>query len=219
MQGLFKSPGVFVNGSNDYFAPQVRNPLSYLRAPSKRGTNARLDTAALVAGFESAGWLNLNNRGATLNINGLKVGFIGIDDAHDGLDDLGSLAKSLVSAANFDFLLGVSHAPYLKVIDAMGTKKVDLLLAGHTHGGQLCLPFSGAVVTNCDLDRSRAKGASRWGAQTALHVSAGIGTSPFAPFRFCCRPEATLLTLVAAPTGGHDRTRNVMRSTPAVLVR
>ena len=77
-------------------------------------------------------------------------------------------------------------------------------MAGHTHGGQLCLPFYGAIVTNCDLDRSRAKGASRWGANMALHVSAGIGTSPFAPLRFCCRPEATLLTLVATPTGGRD---------------
>lgn len=89
-------------------------------------------------------------------------------------------------------------------------------MAGHTHGGQLCLPFYGALVTNCDLDRSRAKGASSWGAETALHVSAGIGTSPFAPLRFCCRPEATLLTLVAAPTGGRDHTRNVRRSTPTV---
>jgi predicted MPP superfamily phosphohydrolase len=82
----------------------------------------------------------------------------------------------------------------------------------------LCLPFSGAVVTNCDLDRSRAKGASQWGTKSALHVSAGIGTSPFAPFRFCCRPEASLLTLVAAPNGADDRARSVVRSTPAALV-
>ena len=91
-------------------------------------------------------------------------------------------------------------------------------MAGHTHGGQLCLPFYGALVTNCDLDRSRAKGASSWGTETALHVSAGIGTSPFAPLRFCCRPEATLLTLVASPTGGRDHTRTVLRSTPTVSV-
>jgi predicted MPP superfamily phosphohydrolase len=91
-------------------------------------------------------------------------------------------------------------------------------MAGHTHGGQLCLPFYGALVTNCDLDRSRVKGVSRWGAQTALHVSAGIGTSPFAPFRFCCRPEATLLTLVAAPTGGRDHTTGVLRSSPTASV-
>ncbi|MEY4366655.1 MAG: hypothetical protein RLZ28_70 [Actinomycetota bacterium] len=200
MQGLLKSPGVFVNGSNDYFAPQLRNPFSYLRAPSKRGTNVRLDTAALVAGFESAGWLSLNNRGASLNIKGLKVGFIGIDDAHDGLDDLGSLAKSRESAANYDFLIGVSHAPYLKVIDAMGSQKVDLLLAGHTHGGQVCVPFYGALTTNCDLPTKFAKGVSAWsigGHAFLLNVVAGLGHSIYAPFRLACRPEVRLLELVA----------------------
>ena len=90
------------------------------------------------------------------------------------------------------------------MLDRFAADGYQLVMAGHTHGGQLCLPFYGAIVTNCDLDRSRAKGASRWGAHTQLHVSAGIGTSPFAPVRFCCRPEATLLTLVAAPTGGRD---------------
>ena len=88
------------------------------------------------------------------------------------------------------------------MLDRFAADGYQLVMAGHTHGGQLCLPFYGAIVTNCDLDRSRAKGASRWGANMQLHVSAGIGTSPFAPLRFCCRPEATLLTLVAAPDRG-----------------
>ena len=77
-----------------------------------------------------------------------------------------------------------------------------LLLAGHTHGGQVCLPWYGTLVTNCGIDRERARGLHRHPAdaddpkQPWLHVSAGLGTSPWAPFRFCCRPEATLLTLV-----------------------
>jgi predicted MPP superfamily phosphohydrolase len=87
-------------------------------------------------------------------------------------------------------------------------------MAGHTHGGQLCLPFYGALVTNSGLDRSRAKGPSRWGAEMRLHVSAGIGTSPYAPVRFCCRPEASLLTLIAAPTGGRDAQHDRSRSQP-----
>jgi predicted MPP superfamily phosphohydrolase len=105
------------------------------------------------------------------------------------------------------------------VLDRFASDGYQLVMAGHTHGGQLCLPFYGAIVTNCDLDRSRAKGASRWGANTALHVSAGIGTSPFAPVRFCCRPEATLLTLVAAPTGGRDADARVGQSHPTASVR
>jgi predicted MPP superfamily phosphohydrolase len=104
------------------------------------------------------------------------------------------------------------------VLDRFAEDGYQLVMAGHTHGGQVCLPFYGALVTNCDIDRTRAKGASHWGAHTALHVSAGIGTSPYAPFRFCCRPEATLLTLVAAPTGGRDPQRVVVRSTPTASV-
>ena len=73
----------------------------------------------------------------------------------------------------------------------------DLIMTGHTHGGQVCVPFYGALVTNCDLDTRRAKGLSKHsaGGRTAwLHVSAGVGTSPYAPIRFACPPEATLLT-------------------------
>jgi predicted MPP superfamily phosphohydrolase len=61
------------------------------------------------------------------------------------------------------------------------------------------VPGVGAVVTNCGIDRARARGASRWGTHTWLHVSAGLGTSPWAPVRFACPPEATLLTLVSRP--------------------
>jgi predicted MPP superfamily phosphohydrolase len=58
------------------------------------------------------------------------------------------------------------------------------------------VPLYGALVTNCGLDRGRARGLSRYDG-TWLHVSAGLGTSPYAPVRFACPPEATLLTLVA----------------------
>jgi predicted MPP superfamily phosphohydrolase len=191
--------GVFVNGSNDYFAPKPRNPLAYLSRPSDQTSGVALNTAELVAGFESSGWLNLNNNGGQLTVAGLKLGFIGIDDAHDGLDDLGSLALSRQRAAECDLLIGVSHAPYLKVIDAMGAQKVDLMFAGHTHGGQVCLPFFGAIITNCDLPRKYAKGISAWainGHNFLLNVCAGLGHSIYAPFRLACRPEVRLLELV-----------------------
>ena len=95
--------------------------------------------------------------------------------------------------------LGLTHSPEPRVLDAFAADGYDLVLAGHTHGGQLRLPGYGAIVTNCGLDRARARGASRWGSHMRLHVSAGLGTSPFAPARFCCPPEASLLTLVARP--------------------
>ncbi len=109
-----------------------------------------------------------------------------------------------------DLTIGVTHAPYQRVLDAYAADGASLIVAGHTHGGQVCVPGYGALVTNCDLDTQRAKGLSRWwpGAGHTpssqapdgaawLEVSAGLGTAPTAPVRLACRPEATLLTLVA----------------------
>jgi predicted MPP superfamily phosphohydrolase len=116
----------------------------------------------------------------------------GVDDPHISRDRYDEVAGAFDSAA--DFSMGVTHAPYLRVIDRMADDGADLILAGHTHGGQLRVPGYGALVTNCDLDTKRSRGLSRH-QESFLHVSAGIGTSPYAPFRFACPPEATLLTL------------------------
>jgi predicted MPP superfamily phosphohydrolase len=199
LKPLLERTGVFVNGSNDYHAPELRNPLAYLGGPSKAGHGEKLETARLIGGFNSAGWLDLNNRRGRAVINGVKINFVGVDDAHDGLDDLTSIPDSASLANDSDLVIGVSHAPYLRVIDAMGEAGVDLLLAGHTHGGQVCIPGFGALVTNCDLPRKNAKGLSLWnfaGKTLILNVVAGLGHSIFAPVRFACRPEVRLLTLL-----------------------
>ncbi len=195
--GLLSRPGVFVHGSNDYYAPALRNPLAYLRAPSQRGETAALDTAALTRGFETAGWRNLNNAGASLVVNGTRLGFIGVDDPHDGLDDLDSLPKSAAELGQVDLVIGVAHAPYLKVIDAMADTGAQLMFAGHTHGGQVGMPGFGAIITNCDLPRKYAKGLSAWaGGRLALNVCAGLGHSIYAPMRFAVRPEVRILKLL-----------------------
>lgn len=201
LKPLLEVPGVFVNGSNDYYAPVLRNPLGYLAKPSERSEGPALDTARLVGSFQSAGWKNLNNHEGSLAINGVKLGFLGVDDAHDELDDLASLDDQRKKVADAQLLIGVSHAPYMRVIEAMANQDVKLLFAGHTHGGQVCIPGYGAIVTNCDLPARNAKGLSAWtfnGKSLILNVVAGLGHSIFAPVRFACRPEVRLLTLVAA---------------------
>ena len=90
--------------------------------------------------------------------------------------------------------LGVAHAPYRRVLDAFVADGSELILAGHTHGGQLRLPGVGALVTNCDLPRSQARGLSDWDG-VPLNVSAGLGASPYSNYRLFTPPEATLLTL------------------------
>lgn len=200
---LLDKPGVFVFGSNDYVRPQMKNPTDYLvKGPSRIRAQERpqLDTERLRARFVERGWIDLNNRSTHLDLVGHRVQLRGTDDPHINRDDYDAVAGPADPAA--DLHIGVTHAPYLRVLDRMTADGMDLILAGHTHGGQVCLPFKGALVTNCDLDTERVKGLSSHtaaGRTAALHVSAGLGTSPFAPYRFFCRPEATLLTVLARP--------------------
>jgi predicted MPP superfamily phosphohydrolase len=198
---LLDVPGVYVWGSNDYYGPGFKNPLSYLTGPSKPrpAEKEELPWEDLDAGFRRAGWTDLTHRRTTLVVNGVRLGFRGTDDAHLGRADYASVAGP-VDRDTVDVSVAVTHAPYRSVLDPMAADGHDLIVAGHTHGGQVCVPFYGALVTNCDLDTDRVKGLSQYaaGGRTSwLHVSAGLGTSPYAPVRFACRPEATLLTLTA----------------------
>lgn len=197
---LLDAPGVFVMGSNDYYGPRWKNPAGYLRPDSgKRVFGEPLPWQDLRDGFASRGWIDLNNHTSDLKVRSQEIAAIGTDDAHLDLDVYES---GNVLAARDDLLrIGVTHAPYRRVVDAMAGDGLDLIFAGHTHGGQLCVPGFGALVTNCDLPISQAKGLHRRD-QSWLHVSAGLGTSPTAPVRFACPPEATLLTLVPRDSSG-----------------
>ncbi|HEX7740660.1 MAG TPA: metallophosphoesterase [Marmoricola sp.] len=200
---LLDIPGIFVFGSNDYFAPGLRNPVRYLLPDDgRRNTHTpKLPYAELAAAFTGRGWTYAGNRTAKLRVRGLDIAIAGVDDPHLSYDDLEAVAGPAPRGA--DLTLGITHAPYLRVLDQFAADGYDLITAGHTHGGQLRLPVVGALVTNCDLDTARARGLHRHPAQSRpgeahtswLHVSAGAGTSPYTPVRFCCRPEATLLTL------------------------
>lgn len=203
---LLDVPGAFVMGSNDYYAPRAKNPARYFLADARlRHTPnlVRLPADELASALTAAGWKDLTNRRDALTIDGRRVDLVGVDDPHLDLDRFPG-GRSHRPAA--DLRLGVAHAPYRRVLRHMHDDGAGLVLAGHTHGGQLCVPGWGALVTNCDLDTRRAKGLHGWpGARPDspggdeslwLNVSAGLGTSPYTPVRFACRPEATLLTLV-----------------------
>jgi len=201
---LLDAPGVFVFGSNDYFSPTLRNPLRYLLPDDgRRNTSSvKLPWPELRDVFTASGWVDLTNRREVVKVGELSFAFAGVDDPHLRYDRLAEVAGPAESGA--DVRLGVAHAPYLRVLDQFAADGYDAILAGHTHGGQVCLPGVGALTTNCDLEPARAKGLHRHPAASGdgdpgsswLHVSAGIGTSPYARIRVACRPEATLLTLV-----------------------
>lgn len=200
---LLERPGLFVFGSNDYYSPVLKNPARYLWERSSKPMPRPIDLphTDLHDALTGAGWEYLGNARTRLKLDGRVIDVVGVDDPHVNRDRYGVVAGAADPAV--DLSVGIVHAPYRRVLDAMTADGHHLLIAGHTHGGQLRVPRVGALTTNCDLDRSRARGLSRypsWRDPSApyLHVSAGLGTSPFFPVRFCCRPEATLLTLVAA---------------------
>jgi predicted MPP superfamily phosphohydrolase len=204
---LLDVPGVFVFGSNDYYEPTLRNPVRYLLPDTgKRHVDKpQLPWPDLRDRYAAAGWLDLTNRLDTLKVGRTSFAFAGVDDPHLRMDRLDLVAGPADAGA--DVRLAVTHAPYLRVLDQFAADGYDAVVAGHTHGGQVCLPVVGALTTNCDLENARAKGLHRHPADsrdgdpgsTWLHVSAGLGTSPFARIRVACRPEATLLTFTARP--------------------
>ncbi|MHA6779883.1 metallophosphoesterase [Pseudonocardia saturnea] len=208
LEPLLSLPGVFVFGSNDYFGPTPKNPARYLTSRKSAPTGELLPWRDLRAAMIERGWQDATHARLTVDVDGVSVAVAGVDDPHLGLDRYDRVAGR--QGPVHGLALGLTHSPEPRVLDAFAADGYDLVMAGHTHGGQLRLPGVGAIVTNCGIDRSRARGASRWGTHTWLHVSAGLGTSPWAPVRFACPPEATLLTLVPRPVAP-----SAMSTTPA----
>ncbi len=189
----------FVLGSNDYAAPRPHTPpRTCVGAPRRRRLARRGRAADLAAQLEADGWVHLRNRRTEVRLDGLALEVVGLDDPHIDRQDLRVARRS----AGDRFGLGVVHSPDpLPELAALGW---DLVVYGHTHGGQVRMPVVGALVTNSHLPRRLVSGVIRVGDRYA-HVSPGLGTSKFAPFRFLCRPEAALLELRPAATAADRR--------------
>ena len=212
-------PGAFVHGSNDVYGPQAKNPLTYFTGPSRSRGNpaAELDTRALERYLaDELGWFDLNNRARAIELRGSRLELVGVDDAHRGwdrIDQVPARLEELRENAGWNdddrqdsetVVLGLTHAPYRRVLDAFTTNGVDVIFAGHTHGGQVRIPGLPALVTNCDVPRAQAQGLSLWHharRSSWLEVSAGLGTSIWAPVRFSCPPEAVVVTLTPGDIG------------------
>ncbi len=218
-------PGAFVYGSNDYFGPAPKNPFAYLfrdhsKPHSPHENLVELPWQKMTTEFEARGWINLNNARASVRVGGWNVDLVGVDDPHIGRDQfptasgLGAGQGGHVSSTGHTNLkIGLVHAPYQRSLDQMVADGCDAVFAGHTHGGQVCLPAVGALVTNCDIACEYASGLFQWPptGKSVIHgdgtvptgmesfptawvnITTGLGTSPFAPVRVACRPEAVLV--------------------------
>ena len=195
LEGLLDTPGLYVFGSNDYYAPRFKNPFSYLQKDDgTRKLGFKLDTEFLDRELTKRGWVNLNNRRSSIVINGISIDVRGTDDAHLELDDYSKVSGK----PEGEISIAVTHAPYKRVLDAMAKDSLDLVFAGHTHGGQVRVPWFGgsrSLTTNCDLPNWRSRGLTKVEKEPWLNVSAGMGYSPFAPIRVFCPSEVSLVTL------------------------
>jgi len=178
----------FVLGSNDYYRPKPLNYFRYFLPQRKQRKGVPGSSRELIAALERDGWTHLKNRGSDLALDGTRVEVSGLDDPHIHRHDI----RSAVRREPELFGLAVVHSP--DPVAELAALGYDLIVTGHTHGGQVRLPLYGAVVTNSHMPRVLSRGLSRVGG-AYVHVSPGLGTSKYAPFRFLCRPEATLLEL------------------------
>jgi len=195
-------PGLFVHGSNDLQGPSFRNPLRYFTGPSQRNPEIEQMDVDALDGYltDDLGWTLIDNAATSLEVRGVRINAFGVNDAHRDWDDLEVLPEAISALGEADLTLGVTHAPYRRVLDEYVDLGADVIFAGHTHGGQVRIPGSrDALVANCDIPLDQARGLSEWthdGRTAPLNVSAGLGHSIYAPVRFACRPEVTLLTLL-----------------------
>ena len=200
LDALLDIPGLFVFGSNDYYEPSFKNPFSYLtKDDGTRKLGTELPWQELADGLTSRGWVDINHQRTLITINGTTIEARGTDDAHLSRDKYGEVAGEPNPKA--DLAIGVTHAPYLRILKSMSEDNLDLIFAGHTHGGQVRLPWPGgskALTTNCDLPTWRARGLTKEPKEPWLNVSAGMGTSPFSRIRIACPPEVSLITLEPA---------------------
>lgn len=189
---LLSRPGVFVFGTNDYWAPRLANPFSYLLGRKRTPSYVDLPWRDMRSVFVERGWQDATHERLEFKAGSLRLAVTGVDDPHHDLDDHDSVAGP--PNEDSQLALALLHAPEPRVLSRFAADGYHLSLSGHTHGGQFCLPGSRAIITNCGIDRARVQGLHDYEGM-AMHVSNGLGTSKFVPFRFFCRPSATVISV------------------------
>ncbi|MFL5737998.1 MAG: metallophosphoesterase [Actinomycetota bacterium] len=177
-----------VLGSNDLFSPTPINYVRYFRKRHRVRVGVRGRSRELIEQLTRDGWTVLRNDRRQLDLGGLQAEVVGLEDAHIVRHDLRAALRDHPERFGIAILHSPDPTPELV---ALG---YPLIFAGHTHGGQVRLPLIGALVTNGQLPRRLCRGVFRIG-PSVVSISAGLGQSKYAPFRFFCPPEVSLIDL------------------------
>lgn len=144
------------------------------------------DTVRMLPGLEGMGIRMLLNECEALELNHQRIHLAGIDDAHFYRAD--NIEKAASGIPNDEFSILLSHTP--EIYRPAALAGFDLLLSGHTHGGQICLP--GRIPITLDSVLPRYMGSGPWNYLDMIgYTSVGVGSS-VVPVRFNCPPEITL---------------------------
>lgn len=156
----------------------------------------QVNTRSLANDLARAGVRLLVNGADVIRHRGRRVWIIGVDDPHTGRDDLQQALSHVLPPAGEqgEPRILLAHSP--DIFPAAARAGVDLVLAGHTHGGQICLPGGVPIITNTRRGRFGA-GLFRRG-RTTMFVTRGIGTSGLRG-RLFCPPEIAVVRLVRPP--------------------
>jgi len=148
-----------------------------------------IDTRLLVDSLRRNGVYVLVNQAAIINIDGAPAPLyvVGLDDNFLMLDDYFAAMENVPPDATKILL---AHAP--NIVEKINTRYFSLVLCGHTHGGQLIVPFAGAIYTNPTFKAKRKFVSGLYDGK--LYVNRGIGTA-IIPLRLFCRPEITLFPI------------------------
>ncbi|MBV7333056.1 metallophosphoesterase [Chloroflexi bacterium TSY] len=167
----------------------------FLTTPFELERASYNDTRRLEKILASRGVELLTNRSIHLQHNpgqpdGVNIHLAGIDDITEGAPELDSALAQVPTDATKILL---SHNP--DVLEDGRSREADVILSGHTHGGQINLPIVGAIHTHsAHLKRHEAAGYM-WRDRTQVYVTRGVGEG--IPLRFCAKPQITLITIIA----------------------
>lgn len=191
-RGLKSRHGIYaVFGNHDYFDYRFAD-LALHFTPGQGQPRKSQPVASFEKAVQEAGVRLLRNETVEVLVGATRVLIHGLDDPITGR------ANVRQAMLNFDQTkLNILLTHSIDVFLDIGENEVDLSLSGHSHGGQVCFPVIGPVLTHTLLGRQYAKGIKKLKGATCC-ISRGIGTSRFYPIRLLCAPEAIVLEVAGS---------------------